>query len=134
MNKEEFLIKAQVYYYKHEGFHDNIFELLDEDVKNAIIEENNIAHGVFTLPEFEFMIKNSKYFTDYLEYNIYEAGDELSEGRLVLLSEEQKLEYCKVLEKVYVEDCEDEDWYKHPLYIWYNSFKREQQIKSVLDD
>lgn len=140
MNKEEFLLKAQVYYYKFYGYNDLIFELLDDEVKKAIVEDH-ITDGVISYShnEFKFMIKNSKYFTEYLKYSIYEAGEELTDDEFNLLSDEQKLEYCEIVEKCYIED-EDEgygglkNWYRHPLYIWYSAFKREQLIKSVLDE
>jgi hypothetical protein len=86
------------------------------------------------------MVENTKYFTDYLEYNVYQEGEELSDSEFNLLSDEQKIEYCELLDKMYNEDeVEYNDgslsyWRNNPLYIWYNSFKREQQIKTVLDD
>ena len=85
------------------------------------------------------MIKDSKHFTEYLKYNIYEGGEELTDEQFNMLSDEQKVEYCELLEKCYIEDIEYNDdsleyWHEHPMYIWYSAFKREQQIKTILDD
>jgi hypothetical protein len=139
MNKENFLIESQVFYYI-EKCDDRLFEFLDERAKVLLIKDRLTNGDSINFHEFKFMVENTKYFTDYLEYNVYQEGEELSDSEFNLLSDEQKIEYCELLDKMYNEDeVEYNDgslsyWRNNPLYIWYNSFKREQQIKTVLDD
>jgi hypothetical protein len=137
MNKQEFLISAQVFYYFHiDGSNQNKLNLLNREAKIMVIERRIECLEPLSDEEFKYMVKKTDLFAKYLDGPVFTHGVELTNTQFSMISDSQRLEYYNTLYAIAEEEDElDIDyWINHPIKIWYKSYMREQQIKTVLDD
>lgn len=138
MTKEEFIIQAQVYYYKQEGI-ENWFKFLDDDVKVAIVKDTTEECCHLSNNEYLWLIdtKNDEFIKSYYNALIIYGEDELEESEFVALPLHLKLDYYVQLKKTYVEDDCLEDFATHwivDLMILYKADWRDEQIESIFRD
>lgn len=138
MTKEQFLIEAQVYYYNNEYGTPEIFNLLDDDIKYAIIQENIDGYGRSLNDwEIDYLIENnSPLLISYFE-SLIDDGEELTESDFCRLTLEQMDIWYKMLHNVYIEDGAQIEWKNHwivDLYIKIKADWRDKQINSILND
>jgi hypothetical protein len=137
MTKEQFLIEAQSYYYNNEYGTLEVFNFLDNNVRDCIIQEN-IDDGTHLNDwEIDYLIENnSPLLISYFE-SLIDDGRELYESDFCRLSLEQMDIWYKMLHNVYIEDNAQIEWKNHwivDLYIKIKADWRDKQINSILND
>jgi hypothetical protein len=138
MNKQEFLINAQVFYYIYnvDESIDIHFNLMDDEAKTMVIERRIECLEPLSDEEFKYMSKKTDLFRKYLDDSILLHGEELTDKQFSMISDSQRLEYYSALCEIAEEEKEYNSDYciNHSVQVWYKSYMREEQIKTVLDD
>jgi hypothetical protein len=135
--KEQFLIDAQVYYYINETSSLETFNLMDNNIKDAIITECIDSGTRLDEYEVDYLIENnSPLLISYFE-SLIDDGEELTESDFCRLTLEQMDIWYKILHNVYIEDDAQIEWENHwivDLYIKIKADWRDKQINSILND
>lgn len=135
--KEQFLINAQVYYYNTICQDEEIFLLMDNNVKEVAIEYALDDTDRLCDYEVDYLIDNNeKLLIRYFE-ELIDSGDELTETEFARLTFTQMGIWVKMLHKVYTDNDEEEYWKNHwvsDLYTTLRATHRDNQINSILND
>jgi len=138
ITKEQFLIEAQSYYYNNECGTPEVFNLLDNNVRDYIIQENIGGYGCSLNDwEIDYLIENnSPLLISYFE-ELIDDGEELTESEFCRLTLEQMDIWYNMLHNIYIEDDAQIEWKNHwivDLFIIIKANWRDKQINSILND
>ena len=135
MNREEFLKEAQFDYYLNNNS-EEIFNLLDFEVKKLVIEDNMTNLCQHYSHEIGFFINNydneelQKYYTILID-----DGEILDDKVQELLNDEQIYMWHNMVYKSLKDDNDLESWklYHEKDFILFKSKLRDKQIDSILN-
>jgi len=143
MTTEEFIKRAQVYYYTRESEFigceaaETIFNIIDNDIKILCLEQK-IQNSDLWFFEFTYLENNNLNLLKHYFHILISLGDQLHKSWFNKAKLETQFLWYTILKKDY-ENCEEmEDFEEHWITNWYNTeYKvkwRDKQIDSILKD
>jgi hypothetical protein len=139
MIKEEFIKKAQIYYYCKESEFmpiaelEIIFNFMEDDIKILCIK-NKINEGIDILfHEFVYLENNLNLLKNYF-FSLLSLGDELHKSWFEKAKLETQLLWYSILKKDYEDEDDLEYFANHWISNWYKIIWRDKQIDSILKD